>query len=107
MSQVHKKMRELNQKVAKLWAPLVMFFIIFYSYYQMFNSERGVIVWYDLKNQVNMLMRENAALNLQVEQTEESLSRLKPENLDPDFIDEQIRRNLPKMHVNEIVIFLK
>lgn len=100
-------MRNLNGTVRKLWVPFIVFTIIVYSYYQMFSSEKGVIVWYDLKSQVNALEKENAALQRQVTETDDKLARLKPESLDADFVDEQIRRNLPKMHTSEIVIFLE
>ena len=87
--------------------PFFMFLVIFYSYYQMFSDERGVVAWYDLKQQVAALEQDNAGLMAEVERTEDHLSRLKKGNLDADFLDEQIRRNLPKMHPNETVIFLK
>ena len=102
-----KKIRRAKVRISQLWVPILMLLIMLYSYHQMFSDENGVIAWYALKAQVSDLQRENAAMRLQAEQTEQKLFRLQEGNLDVDFLDELIRRNLPYMHPNETVMFME
>lgn len=98
---------ELKNRANKLLLPFLVLLVLVYTYYQMLTGDRGLMVWYDLNAQVEDISSQNLALTEQVSLTDIKINRLKGETLDPDYIDEQIRRNLPRMHSNETVIFLK
>jgi cell division protein FtsB len=98
--------RELKNRFHKLLVPFIFLMILFYSYYQMMTGDHGAMVWYDLKIQVGAIEEQNNALAEQVSLTDIKINRLKIESLDPDYLDEQIRKNLPRVHKNETVIFL-
>ncbi|MAI07645.1 MAG: hypothetical protein CMF61_01670 [Magnetococcales bacterium] len=99
--------RELKNRFHKLLVPFIFLLILFYSYYQMMTGNHGAMVWYDLKTQVRDIETQNNALAEQVSLTDVKIKRLKAESFDPDYLDEQIRKNLPRVHKNETVIFLK
>lgn len=85
--------------------PALLFFVLFYTSYHILSGNRGVMVWLKLSGQVEDLKQQNLALEEQVDLMDKKVSRLHGEGLDPDYIDEQIRRNLPAMHPNERVLF--
>jgi len=98
---------ELRKKFKKLLFPFIILFILVYTYYQMLTGDRGLMVWYDLNAQVEGTAKQNLALTEQVSLTDVKINRLKGKTLDPDYIDEQIRKDLSRMHPSETVIFLK
>ncbi|MFT7433052.1 MAG: cell division protein FtsB [Alphaproteobacteria bacterium] len=98
---------ELKNRANKLLFPFLVLLVLVYTYYQMLTGDRGLVVWYDLNAQVEDITTQNLALAEQVSLTDVKINRLKGATLDPDYIDEQIRKNLPRMHKNETVIFLK
>ena len=71
----------------------------------MISGERGMMVWLKLSSQVDDLKQQNEAKRERLDSLDKKVSRLQTETLDPDFVDEQIRRNLPKAHPNERVIY--
>ena len=87
--------RELKLRFHKLMVPFIFLIVLFYSYYQMMTGSHGAMVWYDLKTQVRDIEIQNNALAEQVSLTDVKLERLRLETLDPDYLDEQIRKNLP------------
>lgn len=102
-----KILAELKKKFNKLLFPFVVLLVLAYTYYQMLTGDRGLMVWYELNGQVESIESQNLALDEQVDLTDDKINRLKGDTLDPDYVDEQIRKNLPRMHANETVIFLK
>tara|TARA_R110000868_G_scaffold189695_2_gene433137 strand:- start:183713 stop:184024 length:312 start_codon:yes stop_codon:yes gene_type:complete len=102
-----KLFTELKNRANKLLFPFLILLVLVYTYYQMLTGDRGLMVWYDLNTQVEDIATQNLALSEQVSLTDVKIKRLKGDTLDPDYVDEQIRKNLPRMHENETVIFLK
>ncbi|MDD9912758.1 MAG: septum formation initiator family protein [Alphaproteobacteria bacterium] len=101
-----KRKRSLRNRTIRFLAPFVLVFFASYTIYQLFSGERGLFTWLDLREQVNGLKQQNRALEEQKTLLEDKTRRLSPATLDEDFLDEQVRRNLPYLKPGDQVIFL-
>lgn len=100
-------LEELRFRARRVVFPTLVAFILFYIIYHLLSGQRGVMVWLNLRSQVSELEQQNVALEDQIKHLQSKIDRLQGETLDPDYVDEQIRRNLPMMHENETVLFKK
>lgn len=101
-----KLVQETAQHLKAFSIPALVLFVLVYTYYQLLTGDRGLLVWYELSQQVNLTKQQNAALAQQKEMLGTKVARLRPETLDLDFVDELIRRTLPMMRKDEIVLYL-
>ena len=96
----------LRKKLYRFCFLLFSFIMFTYIFYFIINGERGIISFYKitkkhsiLSEKINFLVKENTYL-------ENNISRLSPNNLDLDYLDEQLRLKTGKTNTNEIVIKL-
>lgn len=101
-----KLFREIRLQIRRFFAPVLILLMYIYVIYHTFSGERGIMAWYHLNKQVGQLELENLALSEQERSLDRKVKRLSGETIDHDYIDEQIRRNLPMAHPNEQIIYI-
>ena len=95
------------KKKIYLFSFLVFSFVLFlYLFYFLVDEERGIFYYYKLKNKSFLYDEELKSLNKINKELEDKISRLSPQNLDLDFLDEQIRIKTGSTSKNELVIIL-
>ena len=82
---------------------LVLFLYLFYFF---INAERGIISYFKIMNKNILYDNELALLNKINNELEDKISRLSPQSLDLDYLDEQIRFKSGTVFKNELVINL-
>ena len=82
---------------------LVLFLYLFYFF---INAERGIISYFKIKNNNILYNNELFSLNKINNELEDKISRLSPQSLDLDYLDEQIRFKSGTVFKNELVINL-
>ena len=82
---------------------LVLFLYLFYFF---INAERGMISYFKIMNKNILYDNELASLNKINNELEDKISRLSPQSLDLDYLDEQIRFKSGTVFKNELVINL-
>lgn len=102
-----KRKKQKQGRLQKLILPGIVVFLVLYLLLELFTGQRSLLVWNHLKGQVQDIEEENVSLVHQVDQLERDVVRLKAESLDKDYMDEQIRKNLPVAKSNEQIIQLK
>ena len=102
-----KRKQTRKKRLQKLIIPVIGVFLMLYFVLELFTGQRSMMVWNHLKEQVQGLQSENLSLSQQAETLERNVMRLKAESLDADYMDEQIRKNLPMSQPNEKIIILK
>ena len=65
-----------------------------YLVYQMMNGDRGVFALFKLSEKHNVLKQDINKLEKQKQSLEKKVYMLKPESLNLDLLDEQVRRKL-------------
>jgi cell division protein FtsB len=89
-----------------LFMPLLLASAFMYFFYHLLTGERGIWVWYGLSEQVEILEDQNSMLAARVDRMERRVSRLKPETLDLDYVDELTRYRLGVARADERVLYL-
>ena len=86
---------------------LVFSFVLFlYLFYSLFNAQRGIISYYKIMNESVIYDNELKLLNKTNSELEDKISRLSPESLDLDYLDEKILYKVGSVSKNELVIIL-
>jgi len=96
----------LKNKIVLYLSFLVTFFIFIYLVYFLIYGQRGLLQYFFLSNQIQEHNRSLASLNIENEYFSDRISRLKPNSVDLDYLDEQVRKSLGLIDKNEIVIIL-
>ena len=97
----------LRNRIYRFCFLLFSFFLFLYIFYFFLYGNKGILAYYkfekkhsDKLEQLILLKNKNSIL-------EDRISRLSPNTLDMEYLDEQIRINLGKTSMNELVIKLE
>jgi cell division protein FtsB len=97
-------LRELRKRARPVAGPALGIALTGYFVYHLIEGHHGLLAWVRLSQEIreeNAKLEEvraqRAALDLKV-------SDLRPEHIDPDLLDEQVRATLNLVAPNEIVI---
>ena len=96
----------LRNKIYRFCFLLFSFFLFLYLFYFLINGGRGVLAYYKIIKKHSLLKEELIFLNNKNKKLEDKISRLSPNTLDLEYLDEQIRSNTGKISENELVIKL-
>ena len=85
---------------------LVIFFIFLYLFYFLIYGQRGLLQYFYLSKQNHEYNETLAQLISENQYISNRTMKLKPNTVDLDFLDEQVRKKLGFIDKNEIVIIL-
>lgn len=98
------KSRNFQRLSQKAIAPFLALSIIGYFIYHSIQGDRGILAWVQLQErlgqalyQLNKTVKERRAL-------EEIVQDLRPESINRDLLDQQVRLQLGYTHPDEVVI---
>ena len=95
------------KKKIYLFSFLVFSFILFlYLLYTLVNAQRGIIAYYKISNENIIYNNQLNLLNNINKKLEDKISRLSPQSLDLDYLEEQIRFKVGTSDKNELIIIL-
>jgi len=84
--------------------PCLLVALIAYFAFHALNGDRGVRAWLDVRHQLAVADKSLADLEAIGDRLERKVALMRPESLDPDLLDEQVRTRLGYTGANEIVI---
>lgn len=102
-----KLAREIRRKMRGLLVPLLVVGLFGYTQYHLFSGDRGLFVWFNLREQVSDLKKENILIAEKRDRLSEEVERLKTTKPDLDFIEQVARENLGYLKPNERVIYIQ
>jgi cell division protein FtsB len=98
------KSRHFQRLTQKAIAPFLGLFVIGYFIYHSIQGERGILAWVQLQERLehavdylNETMNERQLL-------EEMVQDLRPESINRDLLEQQVRLKLGYIHPDEVVI---
>lgn len=98
------KSRNLQRLSQRAVAPFLALAIIGYFIYHSIQGDRGILAWVQLQErlakalyQLNTTIKERTAL-------EEMVQDLRPDRINRDLLDQQVRLQLGYAHPDEVVI---
>ena len=72
----------------------------------MINGERGIFSYYKVVKKHSLMEEELFLLNNKNNNIKDKISRLSPNTLDLEYLDEQLRLKTGKISENELIIIL-
>ena len=96
----------LKNKIILYFSFLITFFIFLYLFYFLVYGQRGLLQYFYLSKQNQEYNETLAQLSSENQYMSNRIEKLKPNTVDLDFLDEQVRKKLGFIDKNEIVIIL-
>ena len=94
------------QKLKKNYFLLIITFLIFYFFFNLLSGERGLISYFEKKEQLNTLKAEESLLKNQIKDLDFKNSLLS-DNLNLDYIETLIRERFLFGKKNEKIYIIK
>ncbi|MEB3702776.1 Septum formation initiator family protein [Candidatus Bealeia paramacronuclearis] len=98
--------RDLRRHLLKAVGPLLGITVISYFIYHSLEGDRGLWSYFKLTQKLEMIQGEYKTLNAERLALEEKVKRLRPESIDRDLLEKQVRHLLGYGHPDEIVVFV-
>ena len=94
------------QKLKKNYFLLIITFLIFYFFFNLLSGERGLISYFEKKDQLNTLKAEESLLKNQIKDLDFKNSLLS-DNLNLDYVETLIRERFLFGKKNEKIYIIK
>jgi cell division protein FtsB len=91
----------LSQKAV---VPLLIFSIVGYFIYHAIQGERGILAWMHLHDRLFHAINVLEQTVKEKQTLEERVQALRPESINRDFLDQQVRLQLGYSHPDEVVL---
>lgn len=97
-------LREMRRRARFLVAPLLGIAVASYFAYHMVEGDRGLRAWFRLTQELRIAKTNLAAVQAERAALDRKVANMRPDHVEPDLLDEQIRAKLDLGGQNEIVI---
>ena len=97
--------REIRRRARQIAPQVLLACLAAYFCYHAFQGERGLLAWQRLKQDLGQARALNQQLAAQRIAMERRVRHMRPDNLDPDLLEERARIVLNFGHANDYVLF--
>ena len=101
-----RKIDKIKERLPSLMLPLTSIMLVVYFAVHLMHGNRGIGVYFKLKDQKIVYENERNALKEKLESEEDKVALLAPNHLDPDMLDEEIRFKLGLSAPDDRIIFM-
>lgn len=98
---------DMRRRARGLIVPTLSTLVAVYFGYHAIQGDRGLIAYSHYALEIKRVEAELAEIRAQRQHLAHQVSLLHPEHVDPDMLDEQVRRNLGLARPDEMIVFLK
>lgn len=95
---------EIRSRFRQAVAPILGSILVVYFSFHMVQGDHGLIAYINLQSKVAQAEARHAAVLAERRDLERRVALLRPDNLDPDLLEERARVMLDFVHPDEIVI---
>jgi cell division protein FtsB len=97
-------LREMRRRARFLVTPVLGIAVASYFAYHMVEGDRGLRAWFHLTQDLRTARANLAAVQAERAALDRKVANMRPDHVDPDLLDEQIRTKLDLGGTGEIVI---
>jgi cell division protein FtsB len=97
-------LREMRRRGRALVGPLLGMALTLYFAYNLVEGNRGLRAWVGLAQELHAAKDTLAAVSAERAELEHRVSQMRPDHVDPDLLDTQVRKTLDLVAPDEIVI---
>ena len=98
------KSRNLQRLSQKALAPFMALSLMAYFIYHSIQGERGILAWIQLHERLRDVLSQLKEVTQEREEMEEKVHDLRPESINRDLLDQQVRLQLGYARPDEIII---
>ena len=96
--------REMRRHAGVLIAPVLGFVATVYCVYHTIEGDHGIAAWVRINHELHAAQDNLDAVTKQRLALDQKVRDMRPDHVDPDLLDEEVRKNLDMAQPNEIVI---
>jgi cell division protein FtsB len=97
-------LREIKRRAHFVLGRVIGIALTAYFFYNLIEGEHGLIQWLSLTREIRSEIANLEAVKGQRQALDLKVSNLRPDHVDPDLLDEQVRATLNLVAPDEIVI---
>jgi cell division protein FtsB len=97
-------LREMRRRAKVLVPPVLGLALTGYFAYHLVEGDRGLRAWVQVTQELRVAKENLSAVAADRAALEHRVSHLRPDHVDPDLLDAQVRRTLDVVAPGEIVI---
>jgi cell division protein FtsB len=97
-------LREMRRRAKVLVAPVLGIAATFYFAYHLVEGDRGLRAWVRVAQDLRVAKENLTATSAERTALEHKVAHLRPDQLEPDLLDSQVRKTLDVVSPDEIVI---
>jgi cell division protein FtsB len=97
---------QIRSRFRQAIAPILGSILVIYFSYHMVQGNHGLIAYMSLQAKVGQAEARYAQVHAERVALERRVALLRPDNLDPDMLEEQARTVLDFVHPDDVVILL-
>ncbi len=98
------KSRNLQRLAQKAFAPFMALSIMSYFIYHSIQGDRGILAWVQIHECLRQVELQLKEVTQEREELEEKVHDLRPESINRDLLDQQVRLQLGYSRPDEIII---
>jgi cell division protein FtsB len=97
-------LREMRRRAKVLVPPVLGLALTGYFAYHLVEGDRGLRSWIRVAQELRLATENLAAVEAERAALDHRVSQMRPDHVDPDLLDSQVRRTLDVASPDEIVI---
>jgi cell division protein FtsB len=97
-------LREMRLRAKVLVPPVLGLAVTGYFAYHLVEGDRGLRSWVRVAQELRLAKENLSAVAAEREALDHRVSQMRPDHVDPDLLDAQVRRTLDVVAPDEIVI---
>jgi cell division protein FtsB len=97
-------LREIRRRGTMLVGPMLGMALTGYFAYHLVEGDRGLRAWVRLTQELRLAKESLTAVSAERAELEHRVSHMRPDHVDPDLLDAQVRKTLDLVKPDEIVI---
>lgn len=97
-------LREMRRRGKALVGPMLGMALTGYFAYHLVEGDRGLRAWVRLTQELRLAKDHAAAISAERAELEHRVSHMRPDRIDPDLLDTQVRKTLDVLRPDEIAI---
>jgi len=98
------KSRHFQRLSQKALAPFMVLSVMGYFIYHSIQGDRGILAWVQLQDRLLQIQSQLKEITQARQELEEKVHDLRPESINRDLLDQQVRERLGYIGSDEVVI---
>lgn len=97
-------LREMRRRARFLVGPVLAIALTGYFAYNLFEGDRGMLAWFRISQDLRTAQAKLATVQAERAALDHKVANMRPDHVDPDLLDQEVRSRLDLGAPNEIVV---